>query len=291
MNPAAEPASALVTYARMIKLSHSLFAMPFALAAALLASREVPVTIAQLVLIVGCMVLARSSAMGFNRVVDREVDAKNPRTTTREIPSGQISVGAAWGFTIGSAVAFVACCALLGPATLALSPVALAVVWGYSLTKRFTALCHLVLGVALALAPTGVWIALTNSYSTVPLLLSLAVATWVAGFDIIYSCQDAGFDREQGLYSIPSVLGLRWALIVSAVLHVGTIGLLVALPTQVPLGWGYGVGVVSIAAVLAYEHWIVRPDDLSRVDKAFFDLNGWVSILFLGFVALGVYVP
>jgi 4-hydroxybenzoate polyprenyltransferase len=147
-----------------------------------------------------------------------------------------------------------------------------------------------VLGIALALAPTGVWIALTGSYGIVPLLLSLTVATWVSGFDIIYSCQDAAFDREQGLHSIPAALGIRGALIVSGVLHLATVGLLVALPTQVALGWGYVVGVVAITAVLAYEHWLVRPDDLSRVDKAFFDLNGWVSLLFLGFVALGIYV-
>jgi 4-hydroxybenzoate polyprenyltransferase len=282
--------SAVATYARMIKLSHSVFAMPFALAAALLAAREVEVTAVQIGLIVACMILARSSAMGFNRVIDRDIDAKNPRTTSREIPSGQISVRAAWGFTLLSAVALVACCALLGPATLALSPVALAVVWGYSLTKRFTALCHVVLGVALALAPTGVWIALTGSYGVVPLLLSLTVATWVAGFDIIYSCQDADFDRSQGLHSIPTALGIRGALIVSGLLHLVTVGLLVALPTQVALGWGYVAGVVAITSVLAYEHWLVRPDDLSRVDKAFFDLNGWVSLLFLGFVALGIYV-
>lgn len=282
--------SAVATYARMIKLSHSIFAMPFALAAALIAAQQVPVTVLQVGLILLCLVLARSSAMGFNRVIDRDVDGRNPRTVGREIPSGQISVRAAWGFTLGSAAAFVACCALLGPATLALSPVALAVVWGYSLTKRFTALCHVVLGLALALAPTGVWIALTGSYGPVPLLLSLAVGTWVAGFDIIYACQDAAFDREQGLYSIPAVLGVRRALVVSAVLHLATVGLLVALPSWFPLGWSYGAGVLAIAAVLVYEHWIVRPDDLSRIDKAFFDLNGGVSLLFLVFVALGIYV-
>jgi 4-hydroxybenzoate polyprenyltransferase len=281
--------SAIVTYSRMIKLSHSIFAMPFALAAAVLAAREVSVTPLDLALIVGCMVLARSSAMGFNRVVDRRIDAANPRTASREIPSGQIGLGAAWGFTLGSAALFVACCAWLGPMTLALSPVAIAVVWGYSLTKRFTALCHLALGLALALAPTGVWIALTDSYGPIPLVLSLAVGTWVAGFDILYSCQDFEFDRSQGLRSVPAALGLKGAMVVSALLHVGTMGLLASLPALAPLGWAYWVGVALIGGVLAYEHWIVRPDDLSRIDKAFFDLNGYVSLLFLAFVAAGAW--
>ncbi|MEQ1504178.1 MAG: UbiA-like polyprenyltransferase [Myxococcota bacterium] len=227
----------IVTWARMIKLSHTIFAMPFALAAAVLAARDVDVTAIQIGGIVLAMVFARSSAMGFNRVIDRDIDAKNPRTVTRELPAGEISVRAAWGFTIASAALFVAVCAVLGPATLALSPVAIAIVWGYSLTKRFTALCHLVLGVALALAPTGVWIALTGGYGPIPAALSLAVATWVAGFDIVYACQDAAFDHEQGLYSVPSVLGIRGALAVSLGLHFVTVAVLAALPALTPLGW------------------------------------------------------
>jgi 4-hydroxybenzoate polyprenyltransferase len=278
--------SALVVYSKMIKLSHSIFALPFALAAAVLASRQVTVTPAQVGLIVLCMVTARSSAMGFNRLVDRRYDAANPRTANREIPAGEIGVGAAWAFTLGSAALFVAFSALLGHATLLLSPVAIAVVWGYSLTKRFTALCHVVLGVALGIAPTAVWIALTGTASVTSLLLSVAVATWVAGFDILYSCQDAEFDRSVGLRSIPAVLGNRGALIVSALLHVVTVGCLAALPSVVALGWPYGVGVAAITAVLIYEHWIVRPNDLSRIDKAFFDLNGYISLAFLLAVVL-----
>lgn len=278
-------------YARMIALSHTVFALPFALAAAVLASREVSVGPAQIGLVLVAMVTARSSAMGFNRIVDRDLDARNPRTQDRELPAGRISLRAAWAFTLGSAVVFVVAAALLGPATLMLAPVALAILWGYSLTKRFTALCHLFLGLALALAPTGVWVALTGTYGTVPLLLSLAVGTWVAGFDVIYACQDAAFDRAQGLHSLPAALGLRGALVVSGLLHVATVALLGALPAVVPLGWTYAAGVLLIAGVLAYEHWIVRPDDLSRVNRAFFDLNGYVSLLFLAFVAAGVWWP
>lgn len=277
--------SPLVVYSRMIKLSHSIFAMPFALAAAVIAAGEVAVSATQIALIVGCMVSARSSAMGFNRLVDRDIDAANPRTATREIPAGQISVPAAWAFTLGSAAIFVLFSGLLGMTTLWLSPVALAVIWGYSLTKRFTALCHVVLGVALAIAPSAVWIALTDSYSWVPALLSLAVGTWVAGFDILYSCQDAAYDRSVGLRSIPAVLGIAGALRVSIALHVVTLVALAALPWVTQLGWAYALGVALIGVVLAYEHHIVKPDDLSRIDKAFFDLNGYVSLVFFAGVA------
>jgi 4-hydroxybenzoate polyprenyltransferase len=282
--------NSLFRYAQMIKLSHSIFAMPFALGAAVLAAQQVQVTWTQVALILVCLVLARSSAMGFNRLMDRDIDARNPRTAQREIPAGALSVPAAWGFTLGSAALFVLACALLGTPTLVLSPVALAIVWGYSLTKRFTALCHLVLGVALALAPSGVWIALTGSYGAVPLLLSLAVATWVAGFDMIYACQDASFDQENGLHSVPAALGVGGALAVSAILHLLTLILLLLVPMYVDLGWVYLAGVGLIGAVLAYEHWIVRPTDLSRVNKAFFDLNGWVSVLFFGFLTADVWV-
>lgn len=278
--------SPLVVYSRMIKLSHTIFALPFALAAAVLASREVPTTWAQWGLIVLCMVAARSSAMGFNRVVDARYDALNPRTAVREIPSGQISARAAWAFTLGSAALFLVFAGLLGRTTLLLAPVALAVVWGYSLTKRFTWLCHAWLGAALGLAPVAVWLALTGTVSATALLLAAAVATWVAGFDLIYACQDADFDASVGLHSAPSRLGVRAALAISAALHVGTMVLLVALAWVQPLGWVYGVGLLAIGAVLAYEHAIVSPTDLSRVDKAFFDLNGYVSLVFFASVVL-----
>lgn len=269
-----------LTFARMIKLSHSIFALPFALAAAVLASRSVPVTWGQVALIVACMVAARSSAMGFNRLVDRAYDAKNPRTAGRELVTGELSTPAAVGFTALSAAVFVVASWGLGPLTLMLSPVALAVVWGYSLTKRFTAWCHVVLGAALALAPTAVWIALTGGWGPVPALLSLAVATWVAGFDLIYACQDAEFDRGAGLWSVPARYGVGAALKVSAAAHVVTVAALAALPAVTPLGPVYFVGLAAITAVLVYEHRLVSESDLSRVDKAFFDLNGYVSLAF-----------
>ena len=278
--------NAVATYSKMIKLSHSIFAMPFALAAAWLAARQVEVGWLQIVWIIGAMITARSSAMGFNRIVDRDIDAANPRTATREIPSGQISLSAAWGFTLGSAALFVLFSGLLGRTTLYLSPIALGIVWGYSLTKRFTSLCHLWLGGALALAPTAAWIALTDRYSWVPALLSFAVGTWVAGFDILYSTQDIGFDQDNGLNSIPARLGLKGALVVSALLHVATMIALIALPSVISMGWAYALGVVIIGGVLAYEHAIVTPSDLTRIDKAFFDLNGYISLAFLLFVML-----
>lgn len=272
--------SPLVVYSRMIKLSHSIFALPFAMAAAVLASRQVDVSLAQLLWILWCMICARSSAMGFNRIVDKDIDAANPRTASRELPAGQISLKQAWVFTAGSAVLFVLGAWMLSPLTGWLSPIALAVVWGYSLSKRYTWLCHLVLGLALALAPTAVWIGLTGSFGWVPALLSVAVGSWVAGFDIIYSCQDADFDSAQGLYSVPSSFGLTLALVISAGLHVVTAVSLLALPLLTPMGWPYWLGFVLIVGVLSWEHAIVKPSDFSRVNKAFFDLNGYVSLLF-----------
>lgn len=281
--------SALVVYSRMIKLSHSIFALPFALASGVLASRALAVdgvstTPAQWAWIVVCMVTARASAMGFNRIIDRDIDAANPRTADRELPSGAIGLRAAWAFTVGSAVAFVVASGMLGTTTLALSPVALIVLWGYSLMKRFTAWCHAVLGVALGLAPVAVWIALTDTLAWPAALLGVAVATWVAGFDIIYSCQDADFDRGAGLHSVPAALGVAGALRVSIGLHLVTAACLVALPAVVSLGAAYWAGVAVVVTVLSYEHAIVSADDLSRVNKAFFDLNGYISLVFLAAV-------
>jgi 4-hydroxybenzoate polyprenyltransferase len=276
----------VATYGRMIKFSHSIFAMPFALAATVIAGRQVGVTAKQILLIVASMVFARSFAMGLNRIVDRVYDARNPRTAVREIPSGQIPLGAARALTAAAALLFVVTASLLNPLCGWLSPVALAVIGGYSYAKRFTALVHLWLGVALGLAPIAVWIALTGTLTTLPIMLAAAVATWVAGFDILYSLQDEEFDRGQGLRSIPVALGRVGAMWVSGALHVGTLALLAALPVLAPLAWPYWVGWGLIAGVLAYEHWLVRPDDLSRIDKAFFDLNGYVSLVFFAAVLL-----
>ncbi len=272
--------SAIATYGRMIKFSHSIFAMPFALSAAVLASREVSVSAVQVALIVACMVTARSCAMGFNRIVDRAFDAKNPRTAIREIPSGQLGLRTAIAITALAAALFVALAFALNPLCGYLSPIALGITCGYSYAKRFTAWVHLWLGLALGLAPLATWIALTGGVSPIAVVLALAVATWVAGFDILYSLQDEDFDRREGLHSVPVALGQRGAMIASGVLHVVTVALLGSLALVTPLGWPYWAGFVAITVVLGYEHWIVRPGDLSKIDKAFFDLNGYVSLLF-----------
>ncbi len=268
-------------WARMIKLPHTIFALPFALASGILASRTVSVTTSQWVAVVLAVLCARSTAMSFNRVVDRHIDAANPRTAGREIPTGQLSLRAGLLFTAATGLAFLAVCAMFGSLTLALAPVALILVYGYSLTKRFTAWCHVVLGCSLALAPTGTWIALTGTYSAVPALISIAVATWVAGFDILYATQDAEFDRKAGLYSVPASLGIKSALWLSSGLHAVTVAALASLPLFAPLGWPYAVGWLAIATVLGVEHSIVTSDDLRRIDRAFFDLNGVVSLVFL----------
>lgn len=274
----------IVAFGRMIKFSHSIFAMPFALASAALAARETTTTPLQWGLIVACMVTARSAAMGFNRIVDRQLDAANPRTATREIPSGAVSLSSAVTFTALSAIAFVGLSAWLHPLCGWLSPIALLVVCGYSYGKRFTSLVHLWLGVALGLAPIAAWIAITGTVAAAPLVLAAAVATWVAGFDILYSLQDEEYDRGAGLNSIPARLGQAGAMRVSRALHVLTITALAALPAVVSLAWPYWVGVAIIAGVLGWEHSLVKPGDLSRIDKAFFDLNGYVSLVFLAAV-------
>jgi 4-hydroxybenzoate polyprenyltransferase len=271
----------------MIKFSHSIFALPFALAATWLAARQTPLSGRGWVLIVLCMVAARTAAMGFNRIADRRIDALNPRTAIRELPSGQISLAAAVAFTGGAAALFVALAFALRPICGWLSPVALVVIGGYSYGKRFTALVHLWLGVALGLAPIAATLAVSGTVTPVAVLIAGAVATWVAGFDILYSLQDEDFDRAKGLHSIPARLGRTGALWVSGGLHLVTVGLLAALGPVAGLGWAYAGGWAAITGVLAWEHHLVRPGDISRIDKAFFDLNGYVSVLFLLGVVLG----
>ncbi len=278
------------TVLEMIKFEHSIFALPFALTAALLALRGLDLSPGQiawkLAWIVVAMVAARSAAMAFNRVVDAEIDARNPRTKTRAIPAGQLSRGFTWGFIVFWSAVFVAAAAMLNPLCLKLSPVALAVVLGYSYTKRFTSLAHLVLGLALGIAPMAAWIAVRGSLDPVILLLSAAVTLWVAGFDIIYSCQDSDFDRAAGLHSIPARSGIRNALLLARLLHVAMIGLLVWLWLAMALGWAGLAGVAAVAALLVWEHSLVSADDLSKVDAAFFTVNGYVSVLFFLFWAV-----
>ena len=282
------PASAIVTFGRMVKFSHTIFAMPFALAAAALAARGVGLPWPRLLAIIVAMAGARTAAMGFNRIVDRHYDARNPRTAGREIPRGAVSLRAAWTMTALATAAFVFSAAFLGTLCLALTPVALLLLFGYSLTKRFTALCHLILGLAIAAGPGGAWIAVRGDFGLVPGLLMLAVGTWIGGFDIIYALSDRDFDRSAGLHSIPARLGVTGALLASASLHMLTIAALVALGPLAGLGAVYGIGVAIVIAILAWEHAIVRPSDLSRVNIAFFNLNGYVSVIFLGAVVIDV---
>jgi 4-hydroxybenzoate polyprenyltransferase len=273
-------ASRVIAYGRMIKFSHSVFALPFALASAALAARD-GFRWAQVGWIVVAMVGARSAAMGFNRLADHEIDARNPRTAGRELPRGVLGRGEVWALVAISAAALVVAAAMLGPLCLALSPVALAIVFGYSYTKRFTALSHVVLGLALAVAPVGAWLAVRGSFSPVAVAIGLAVLAWVAGFDIIYSCQDAGFDRDAGLHSLPARIGVRRALRAARGFHAAAIGFLAAVYPLANVHPIYLAGVAGIAGLLAYEHSLVKADDLSRVDAAFFTLNGWVSVGYL----------
>jgi 4-hydroxybenzoate polyprenyltransferase len=271
-------------FGSLVTLSHSVFALPFALSAAVLASRFVVPAWWRVALIVLCVVTARSAAMAFNRLVDRHFDARNPRTAMRDIPSGQVSPRVAAALVVAMCGLFVGASALLGRLPLLLSPVALALVLGYSYTKRFTALCHVVLGAAIAIAPGGAWIALGAPVTAAPWLLVLGVALWVAGFDVLYALQDRDFDRGQGLRSIPVSLGVRGTLALSALMHTGTVVCFAAVGVVLGRGGFYFVGVGVVACLLVYEHALVRPTDLSKIDRAFLELNGYVSVAFFGFV-------
>ena len=264
----------------MIKFSHTLFALPFALAAAAIAARGHSLSPWRIVGIVIAMAGARTAAMGFNRIIDRHIDAKNPRTARREIPAGAISLPAAWTLTLAATGVFVGAAAALGPLCLALSPVALFFLYGYSFTKRFTSLCHLFLGLAIASGPAGAWIAVRGDFGWAPGLLMIAVACWIAGFDVLYALSDRDFDRKAGIHSIPARFGVGGALLISAVLHLVTAGALLVLAPIAHLGVPYLAGVALVIALLVYEHAILRPDDLSRLDVAFFNLNGYVSVVF-----------
>jgi len=261
----------------MIKFSHTLFALPFALLAAFLAADGWP-RAATLGKILVAMIGARSAAMAHNRLADRRLDAANPRTASRALPSGELSVRFVWVFLVCSVGLFVAAAASLNRLTLALSPVALALLLAYSYTKRFTALSHLVLGLCLGIAPVGAWIAVRGSIALLPVLLGLAVLFWTAGFDVIYALQDESHDRAAGLRSIPARFGARTALWISAGFHATMVVLLFAVWRLAGGGFVFLAGIAATLGALVYQHAIVRPGDLSRVDAAFFTANGFVSV-------------
>jgi 4-hydroxybenzoate polyprenyltransferase len=279
--------SAAVRYANLVKLPHTLFALPFALVGVVFASRRAPITLEAVLWVAIAFGAARFAAMGFNRIVDRDVDALNPRTASREIPSGAISVRAAGVAVVIASGVFVAAAWRLNPLCLALSPLALGWVLGYSYTKRFTRFAHLWLGLGLGIAPAGGYLAITGAWSDpwwiVP-VLSLAVMSWVAGFDIFYALQDVSFDRRHGLHSIPAALGEARAILVARVLHLVTVLALALVGVGVGGGGWYVAGVVAVAGLLLYEHSLVRPHDLSRLNAAFFTMNGVISIVFFAFV-------
>lgn len=271
----------------MIKFEHSVFALPFALTAALLAFREdrfgsgAPTW--KLLWIVVAMVGARSAAMTFNRLLDTAIDSRNPRTRSRHLPAGLLNRGFAWGFTAACAFAFLFAARMLNPLCFKLAPVALSVVFFYSFTKRFTSLSHLVLGFALGMAPAAAWIAVRGSLDARILWLTAAVTLWTAGFDVIYGCQDYDFDGSEGLFSLPRRFGIQGALRIARGLHLAMLGCLALLAVQFNLGPVSWAGVAAVTLLLAYEHRLVKPDDLSRVDAAFFTVNGYISVLFFLF--------
>jgi 4-hydroxybenzoate polyprenyltransferase len=278
----------------MIKFEHSVFALPFALTGALLAWRESDMNLREvwlkLLWITIAMVGARSAAMAFNRVVDADIDGRNPRTKSRHLPAGLLSRGFAWGFVALSTMVFLLASRQLNPLCFHLAPVALGIVFFYSFTKRFTSFSHLVLGFSLGIAPAAAWIAMTGSLDPRILWLTAAVTCWTAGFDVIYSCQDYEFDVESSLFSLPRRLGMAGALRVAQLLHVAMIGCLVALVFVLHLGVLSLVGIAAVAGLLIYEHSLVKPDDLSRVDAAFFTMNGYVSVLFFLFWAADIFL-
>jgi 4-hydroxybenzoate polyprenyltransferase len=278
----------------MIKFEHSVFALPFALTGALLAWRDAgfprDLLWAKLAWIVLAMVAARSVAMAFNRVLDAEIDSRNPRTKGRHLPAGLLSRRFAWGFIAFSAAVFFLAAGFLNPLCLRLAPLALGIVMFYSYTKRFTSLAHVVLGFSLGIAPAAAWIAMRGSLDLRILWLTAAVTLWTAGFDIIYACQDYAFDVHSGLYSIPRRFGIAGALWFARVLHLGMLGCLLALERSFALGPLALTGIAAVAGILAWEHRLVRADDLSRIDAAFFTMNGYISVIFFLFWASDIFL-
>jgi len=274
------------TVLEMIKFEHSVFALPFALTGALLAarvSRHGWPTLRQVAWIVVAMVAARSAAMTINRIVDLRYDRENPRTSKRALATGELSVSFAWMFTMVAVGLFLVAAWRLNRLALELAPVALAVLFFYSFTKRFTNWSHLFLGFALGISPAAAWIAVTGGLDLRILILCAAVTLWVGGFDVLYACQDVDYDRSAGLFSVPKRFGIARALLLARIMHVGVVALLASLAASFALPWPAWLGVVVVAALLAYEHSLVKADDLSKLDAAFFAVNGYISLLFLLF--------
>ena len=271
----------------LVKFSHTLFALPFALVGFFLAYQMTGAVfpVGKLLLVILCMVFARSAAMGFNRYIDRKIDQRNPRTANREIPAGVISPSAALAFVIIASVLFTVCTWFINPLCFYLSPVALLVILGYSWTKRFTSLCHLVLGVGLSLAPIGAYLAVLGQFDLLPLLLSFAVFLWVSGFDIIYALQDEEFDRSQKLHSIPAALGKKRALMLSNILHLFCGFFILYFGYYGQFGLFFWIGALVFLFLLTYQHFLVKPNDLSKVNLAFFTTNGIASVV-LGVMAV-----
>ena len=280
-------ASLLVRYANFVKLPHTVFALPFALVGVTLATYHADVTLAIVGWVILAFTAARFAAMGFNRIADRHIDARNPRTAMREIPTGTLSVGEAWGAVIVAVLLFAFASSQLNALCLTLAPVAMAWVFFYSFTKRFTRWSHLVLGLGLGIAPVGGYLAVTGQWSQpwwMLVALAGAVMTWTGGFDILYALQDIEFDQVHGLHSVPSKLGIGRALTVSRLLHVGTVLLLGAAGYAAGGGWLYAVGVTVTAGLLIFEHSLINPNDVSKVDAAFFKVNSVISSAFFAFV-------
>lgn len=273
-------------YLSLVKFSHTIFALPFAFIGFFLAVWHAGYNFewSKLLLVILCMVFARSAAMAFNRYIDREIDLQNPRTKVREIPSGKVSPKSALFFVVLNCLFFVACTWFINPLCFALSPIALGVVLGYSYTKRFTFLCHFVLGIGLALAPIGAYLAVSGTFNWLPLFFSFAVLFWVSGFDIIYSLQDEDFDKKLKLYSIPVAMGKKNALLTSVALHALSGFFIVLAGFYAEFNWLYWAGASVFILLLAYQHMLVKPHDLSKVNLAFFTTNGIASVIFACFV-------
>ena len=279
----------LVVYASFVRLSHSVFALPFALAGAVFASRITPLTMQRVIWIIAAMVAARSAAMGFNRLVDAHYDALNPRTALRELPRGAMTKLEAVWFVVITSVAFIGITYKLGFLCFVLSPVALLIVFWYSLAKRYTCYAQLFLGLAMAVAPVGGWLAAGGRAGWEPWFLGLAIGTWVGGFDILYACQDTEFDRDHDLRSIPVRFGVPVALWISRGMHVLSVWCLIALGLVLHLGFVYLVGVIGVGALLIFEQSLVRKNDLSKIKRAF-DLNGYVALLYLFVTIVAIYL-